>query len=94
MTAQIAVVGAGLRSPFDGESHQVNPTCGDEVTLRVSLDDAQSGKQVVRDVSYEAVGCSISVASASVLAEELTGADLDTVDTTCRAMHAMLTSRV
>ncbi|MDT7640534.1 MAG: nitrogen fixation protein NifU, partial [Pseudonocardiales bacterium] len=29
--------GAGLREPFDAESFQVNPTCGDEVTLRVSL---------------------------------------------------------
>ncbi len=86
-------VGAGLRSPFDGESHQINPTCGDEVTLRVTLAPATAGEPVMQDVSYDAVGCSISVASASVLAEELTGADLGTVETTYQAMHAMLTSR-
>ncbi len=27
--------GRGLREPFDAEVHHVNPTCGDEVTLRV-----------------------------------------------------------
>ena len=27
----------GLREPFDAEVHHVNPTCGDEVTLRVQL---------------------------------------------------------
>jgi nitrogen fixation NifU-like protein len=55
---------AGLRTPYDAESHQVNPTCGDEITLRVRL----SGDRVT-DVSYETLGCSISQAAASVLAE-------------------------
>jgi nitrogen fixation NifU-like protein len=48
---------AGLREPFDAEVHHVNPTCGDEVTVRVDLDG-----DVVKDVSYDALGCSISVA--------------------------------
>ena len=30
----------GLREPFDAQVHHVNPTCGDEVTLRVTLKDA------------------------------------------------------
>ena len=29
----------GLRDPFEAEVHHVNPTCGDEVTLRVHLTD-------------------------------------------------------
>jgi nitrogen fixation NifU-like protein len=53
----------GLRAPFDAEVHHVNPTCGDEVTLRVHLDG-----DVVEDVSYDGQGCSISQASASVMA--------------------------
>jgi nitrogen fixation NifU-like protein len=53
----------GLRDPYDAEVHHVNPTCGDEVTLRVSLKDAPGGP-VVTDVSYDALGCSISQASA------------------------------
>lgn len=56
--------GRGLREPFDGESFQVNPTCGDEVTLRVKVDDAK-----ISDVSYEGQGCSISQAAVSVLHE-------------------------
>jgi nitrogen fixation NifU-like protein len=63
--------GRGLREPFDAEAHHVNPTCGDEVTLRVRLVDG-----VVEDVSYEGMGCSISQASASVLYELVRGAHI------------------
>ena len=58
----------GLRDPFEAEVHHVNPTCGDEVTLRVHLEHG-----MVRDVSYDAVGCSISQASASVLTDLVIG---------------------
>jgi nitrogen fixation NifU-like protein len=66
----------GLRDPFDAEVHHVNPTCGDEVTLRVSLKDAGSGPAVA-DVSYESLGCSISQASTSVLADIVIGKTVD-----------------
>ena len=64
--------GRGLREPFEAEVHHVNPTCGDEVTLRVHLTDG-----MVEDVSYDAVGCSISQASASVLTELVIGKKID-----------------
>ncbi|MEO7447739.1 MAG: Fe-S cluster assembly sulfur transfer protein SufU [Humibacillus sp.] len=83
---------AGLREPFVAEVHHINPTCGDEVTLRVDI-DGQGGEAVVRDVSYASQGCSISVASASVLAEEVIGRPVTEVLATVEAMHAMLTSR-
>ena len=60
--------GRGLREPFEAEVHHVNPTCGDEVTLRVHLDNG-----VVEDVSYDALGCSISQASASVMTDLVIG---------------------
>ena len=63
--------GRGLREPFDAEAHHVNPTCGDEVTLRVRLAD-----DIIEDISYEGMGCSISQASASVLHELLRGASV------------------
>jgi nitrogen fixation protein NifU and related proteins len=63
---------AGLREPFDAEVKHLNPVCGDEVTLRVVLKDADAGP-VVADVSYDALGCSISQASASILADLLIG---------------------
>jgi nitrogen fixation NifU-like protein len=62
----------GLRDPFESEVHHVNPTCGDEVTLRVHLADG-----VVQDVSYDSVGCSISQASASVLSDLVIGKPVD-----------------
>ena len=64
----------GLRDPFDAQVHHVNPTCGDEITLRVDIEDA-----VVRDISFDAMGCSISQASASVMYEQLVGKPLDEV---------------
>ena len=81
-------VGSGLREPFDAEVHHVNPTCGDEVTLRVRVADG-----AVEDISYAAHGCSISVASTSILAEEVTGRPLTQALATYAAMKSMLTSR-
>ena len=84
--------GAGLREPYDAEVHHINPTCGDEVTLRVSL--TGTGRDAtVSDVSYDAQGCSISVASSSVLAEEVTGRPLHEALDVTAAMRQMLTSR-
>ena len=62
----------GLRDPFDAQVYHVNPTCGDEVTVRVVLKDV-AGEQIVEDVSYDALGGSISQASASVLTDLVIG---------------------
>ncbi|MDR1431560.1 MAG: SUF system NifU family Fe-S cluster assembly protein [Propionibacteriaceae bacterium] len=59
---------AGLREPFSCQVSHVNPTCGDEVEMRVRLDGG-----VVADVSYDAVGCSISQASTSVMSDLVIG---------------------
>ncbi len=63
---------AGLREPYDAQVHHVNPTCGDEVTLRVTLKDA-GGEPAIADISYEALGCSISQASTSVMTDMIIG---------------------
>jgi nitrogen fixation NifU-like protein len=65
--------GVGLREPFDAESFQINPTCGDEVTLRVVIKQGADGGPIVADVSYDALGCSISQAAASVLTDLVVG---------------------
>jgi nitrogen fixation NifU-like protein len=54
----------------DATSHQRNPICGDEITLRVHVDDDR-----VTSVTWEGAGCSISQASASMLAELTVGLD-------------------
>ena len=64
--------GKGLRDPFEAEVHHVNPTCGDEITLRLHVD---GGK--IEDISYDALGCSISQASASVLNDLVVGKTVD-----------------
>jgi nitrogen fixation NifU-like protein len=79
--------GAGLRAPYDAESHQVNPLCGDEITLRVVL-DRDAG--VVEDVSYDAAGCSISQASASMLHDLVAGATVDRAADCLAALRQML----
>ena len=60
--------GRGLRDPFEAEVHHVNPTCGDEVTLRVHLEG-----DTIADVSYEGMGCSISQASISAMYDLVLG---------------------
>ncbi len=68
----------GLRDPFEAEVHHVNPTCGDEVTLRVHLSGVgvAGSEPVVEDVSYDAEGCSISQAAASVMTDLVIGRTL------------------
>jgi nitrogen fixation NifU-like protein len=63
--------GRGLRDPFEAEVHHVNPTCGDEVTLRLHLDG-----DTIADVSYEGMGCSISQASVSAMYDLVIGKDV------------------
>ena len=63
---------AGLREPYEAQVHHVNPTCGDEVTVRVHLDG-----DTVADVSYDALGCSISQASVSVMTDLVIGRPLE-----------------
>ena len=79
---------AGLREPFDAESVQINPTCGDEITLRVRLDGDK-----VADVSYETLGCSISQASASVLTDLVVGKSVADSLTVLRAFQEMAQGR-
>lgn len=65
--------GRGLREPFQAEVHHVNPTCGDEVTLRLNLEKDAAGDAIVSDVSYEGMGCSISQASISAMYDLVVG---------------------
>lgn len=59
---------SGLREPYEAEVHHVNPSCGDEVTLRVHIDGDD-----VADVSYDGVGCAISQASTSIMTDLVIG---------------------
>jgi nitrogen fixation NifU-like protein len=80
----------GLREPFGAEVHHVNPTCGDEVTLRVALSDDGSS---VADISYDGQGCSISQASTSVLTDQIIGQNVHDALATIAAFSDMVSSR-
>ncbi|HZC73969.1 MAG TPA: SUF system NifU family Fe-S cluster assembly protein [Jatrophihabitans sp.] len=58
----------GLPVAFDAEVHHVNPTCGDEVTVRVRIADG-----AIADLGWEGEGCSISQASTSVMSDLVIG---------------------
>ena len=80
----------GLREPYNAQSYQVNPTCGDEVTLRVTLSD--DGERVA-DISYDGQGCSISQAATSVLTDQVIGQDVGAALKTVAAFTEMISSR-
>jgi nitrogen fixation NifU-like protein len=80
--------GRALLADPAGESHQVNPTCGDEVTVQVALDS--DGHLLV---GYEGQGCSISQASTSVMSEMVTGADPADADIVRRAFVELMHSK-
>jgi nitrogen fixation NifU-like protein len=77
--------GRGLQPDFDAEAHHVNPTCGDEVTVRVTVRDG-----TVTAVSYEGEGCSISQAATSVMTELVSGRSVaDALDVHARFLEMM-----
>jgi nitrogen fixation NifU-like protein len=80
----------GLREPFGAQVHHVNPTCGDEVTLRVAL--SEDG-DTVADISYDGQGCSISQAATSVLTDQVIGQSVNAALTTVAAFSEMISSR-
>jgi nitrogen fixation NifU-like protein len=62
----------GLPAEFDAEVHHVNPTCGDEVTLRLRVSEG-----TIADLGWEGEGCSISQASTSVMSGLVVGKPID-----------------
>jgi nitrogen fixation NifU-like protein len=80
--------GSGLQEPYDAESFQINPTCGDEIKLRVKLDG-----ETVTAVSHETLGCSISQASASVLTDLVVGRSVGESMKILQAFQEMAQSR-
>jgi nitrogen fixation NifU-like protein len=94
-----AGLGAGLRVT---ESHQVNTTCGDEVTVRIGLRAGESGgassgepadDAVIEEFLWAGDGCSISMASASVLHDTVRGENVATARALLNTFRDMLRSR-
>lgn len=84
--------GAGELDPYDAESFQVNPTCGDQVTLRVRLTHGDDGPRV-GEVGWVGQGCSISQASLSVLNDLVVGQTVHEVDTINETFRELMHGR-
>ncbi|GEA83014.1 MAG: SUF system NifU family Fe-S cluster assembly protein [Cellulomonas sp.] len=82
-------LGDAVTGAHTAQSHQVNPTCGDEVTLQVDVDDAG----VVRGVRWDGQGCSISQASVSVLHDLVVDQPLTTVDRLAGSFRDLMQSK-
>ena len=77
--------GKGLKDDFAAEVHHVNPTCGDEITLRITPNEDGT-----LTVSYDNQGCSISQASASILFDQLNNVTLEEGTQAVEHLIAML----
>ena len=72
----------------DAQVHHVNPSCGDEITLGVTLD----GDKVL-SITWEGVGCSISQASTSIASDLLTGKTLEEARSICEEFLQLMQSK-
>lgn len=83
---------AGLREPFQAEVHHHNPTCGDEITLRIRR-EGDGARAHITDLSYDAQGCAMSRASASMMADLLIGRSLEEAERIVEHMETVMGSR-
>jgi nitrogen fixation NifU-like protein len=76
------------------QSHQFNPTCGDEVTVRVNLTDGTDGNpHTIESVIWDGHGCSISQASLSVMTDMVAGKTVDEFTQLSDTFHELMDSR-
>ena len=77
-----------LNPSYTAQVHHVNPSCGDEITLNVSMKDG-----VVESVSWDGVGCSISQASTSIASDLMIGKTLETALAMVDAFSQLMSSK-
>lgn len=78
----------GLSGDKDIQVHHNNPSCGDEVTLNLKVKDGK-----VFDISWDGVGCSISMASASVMSDLLIGKTFSEANVIFEAFMELMQSK-
>ena len=86
--------GRGLAEGYAAESFQVNPTCGDEVRLRLHLAPGDgSATPVIEKVSWDGQGCSISQASISVMSDLVTGEPVPAAESIGETFRELMNTR-
>jgi nitrogen fixation NifU-like protein len=82
--------GVGLEQGAAAQSHQINPTCGDEITLQLHL---EPGTDTIRAIRWEGHGCAISQASASLFSDLGPGLTTTELSTRIDAFRVAMRSR-
>jgi len=77
-----------LSASYDAQVHHVNPSCGDEITLNITLDG-----ETVKAITWEGVGCSISQASVSIMSDLLIGKSLAEAEIISEAFLQLMQSK-
>ena len=78
----------GLAGTYDAQVHHVNPSCGDEITLSVTLDGDK-----VAAITWDGVGCSISQASVSIMSSLMMNKELSQAQTILDEFVALMQSK-
>lgn len=74
----------GILEPHSHEAEGYNPLCGDQLTIYLMLDGDR-----ITDVKFEGTGCAISVASASLMTEQIIGMSKQDAEKLFTSMHEM-----
>jgi nitrogen fixation NifU-like protein len=77
-----------LDTEFDAQVHHVNPSCGDEITLNITLDGDS-----IKSVTWEGVGCSISQASVSIMTDLVKGKSLSEAEKISESFMQLMQSK-
>ncbi|MFC5500752.1 Fe-S cluster assembly sulfur transfer protein SufU [Lysinimonas soli] len=85
--------GYGLLGGTAATSHQINPTCGDELTVELHLEPGPDGVARVVSANWEGHGCAISQASASLLSDLASGLTVDELASRIDAFRDAMRSR-
>ena len=77
-----------FRRPEDSnrEVEGFNPLCGDQITLYLAVED-----DVIADVGFQAIGCAISKASASMMTESVKGLSVEDAENVFEQFRCMIT---
>ena len=77
-----------FRKPDDAnrQAEGFNPLCGDQITLYLAVED-----DMIADVGFQAVGCAISKASASIMTESVKGLSVEDAEKVFEEFHSMIT---
>ena len=78
----------GLATSYDAQVHHINPSCGDEITLNLTLQG-----QKVSKISWDGVGCSISQASVSIMSSLMMNKELSEAQTILDEFIALMQSK-